>query len=600
MEVRDILKNLPKTSGVYIMKGSAGEILYVGKAKNLYNRVHQYFLASVTSIKTQTLVSKIADIKYIVTPSEIDALVLENNLIKQHKPPYNILLKDDKTYPYIKIKYRDKYPTVEVTRVLKNDGSRYFGPYMLGISAAAILNLLHYAFPLRSCKNLREKGGVCLNYHLGRCLAPCANKCTPEEYAKVVGDVVAFLQGEDGEVARDLTAKMHAAAEKQDFELAKEYRDNLKILDSIVRKQVAALPKDSNIDVFGVTGDALGAVVCVLNIRGGKTLGMDCFDLITTDGSSDALSQFVMQYYTANPLIATEIVLSEEVDFSSALEEYLRGIAGKKVLVITPKQGVRKQLVDVAIANATEYMDKHYVELKRHQDMTLGAVADLERVLELSRAPYRMECFDISHVSGTNKVASMVVFQSGHKAADMYRRFSIKTVDGNNDYACMREVLTRRIARLADADVSFGERPDLIVIDGGKGQLSSVADVVPEDIDLIALAEREEEIFVRGRGAEPVVLPKSSYALKLLQRLRDEAHRFAVTYHRNLRKKSQTKSALTDIDGIGETRARKLIITFKSIENVAIATITELIDRGGLPKNIAEKVWEYFHCESEE
>ncbi len=594
MEVRDKLKTLPKTSGVYIMKGTNSEVLYVGKAKNLYNRVHQYFYASVTSIKTQTLVSKIADIQYIVTPSELDALVLENNLIKKHKPPYNILLKDDKTYPYIKIKFQEKYPSIEVTRIIKSDGSRYFGPYMLGISAASILNLLHYAFPIRSCKKLAKNKGVCLNYHLGRCLAPCDNRCTPQEYAQVVSSIIAFLNGDDREVKKDLTDKMHLAAEKQDFELAKQYRDNLKILDSIVRKQVTALPLDSNIDVFGVVGDSLGSVVCVLNIRGGKTLGMDCFDL-TTDGVDDGLSQFIMQYYAVNPLIATEIIVGKELEFVDALAEYLRGINNKKVLVITPKQGVRKQLLDVAKTNATEYMDKHFAELKRHQDMTLGAVTELYQVLQLSRVPYRMECFDISHVSGTNKVSSMVVFQSGHKASDMYRRFKIMTVEGNNDYASMRETLTRRISKLDGNERSFGYRPDLIVIDGGKGQLSAVSDIVPEDIDLIALAEREEEIFIRGRGSEPVVLPKSSNALKLLQRLRDEAHRFAITYHRALRQKSQTKSTLTNIDGVGESRARQLILTFKSVENVATATITELIERAKLPETVAKNVYEYFH-----
>ncbi len=594
MKIETILKNLPKTSGVYIMKGDAGEVLYVGKAKNLYNRVRQYFFKSVTNVKTQTLVSKISDINYIVTPSELDALVLENNLIKKHQPPYNILLKDDKTYPYIKIKTRDKYPSVEVTRVLKNDGSRYFGPYMLGISASAILKLLHYAFPFRSCKTVNHNAGVCLNYHLGMCLAPCASKCTDEEYTQVINRIIAFLQGDDGEVARDLTDKMHAAADKQDFELAKEYRDNLKILDSIVRKQVTALPKDSNMDVFGVAGDNLGSVVCVLNIRGGKTLGMDCFDLVG-DGSPDALSQFITQYYVKNPLIATEVVSSIDLDFETALEEYLRKIAGKKVLVVTPKQGIRKQLVDVAITNATEYMDKHFADLKRHQDMTLGAVTDLKKALDLSRTPYRMECFDISHVSGTNKVASMVVFKSGHKASDMYRRFKIKTVEGNNDFASMHETLSRRIAKLPSDDVSFGETPDLIVIDGGKGQLSAVVDVVPEDIDLIALAERDEEIFIRGRGTTPIVLPKSSYALKLLQRLRDEAHRFAITYHRALRQKGQTKSTLTDIEGVGEKRARNLILTFKSVENVATATIEDLIKKGGLPQKVAENIYKHFH-----
>ncbi len=593
MDIKETLKNLPKTSGVYIMKGEEDEILYVGKAKNLFNRVHQYFLKSVNSLKTQTLVSKIASINYIVTPSELDALVLENNLIKKHKPPYNILLKDDKTYPYIKIKLKEKYPTIEVTRVLKNDGSRYFGPYMLGISAAGIANLLHYAFSFRSCKNIKSNGGVCLNYHLGRCLAPCENRCTREEYMAVINNVIRFLQGDDTDVAKDLTEKMHKAAERQDFELAKEYRDNLKILESIVRKQIATLPKDTNIDVFGVVGDSLGSVVCVINIRGGKTLGMDCFDLGA--GSDDDFSQFIMQYYTINPLIATEIVLSRKVDFEDSIAVYLKGVAGKKIFVTTPKQGVRKQLADVAITNAQDYMEKHSADLKRHKSMTLGAVEELKKALSLTRTPYRMECFDISHISGTNKVSSMVVFKSGMKAKEHYRRFKIKTVEGNNDFASMRETLARRIAKLNSEDVSFSEIPDLIVIDGGKGQLSAVADLIPDKIDLIALAEREEEIFIRGRGTAPTILSKDSHALRLLQRLRDEAHRFAITFHRTERLKTQTKSVLTDIKGVGLTRAKQLIITFKSVENVAIATKEELVEVGKVPKDVADNIYEYFH-----
>lgn len=599
MTLTEKVKKLPDASGVYIMLDEFGEILYVGKAKSLAKRVRHYFLKSVNDAKTLALVAKIKDLRYIVTPSEIDALVLENNLIKKHKPPYNILLKDDKTYPYIKITVKEKFPRVEVTRTVKNDGAKYFGPYMVGISSAATMALIHYVFPIRSCRKdiskVRKNDRECLNYHIGRCLAPCVGKCGVDGYRKVISDVMSFLNGDDKSVRERLENLMKEAAERQEFELARDYRDSLKTLDSVVRKQVTALPKDSNIDVFAKVSDSFATVVSVMNIRAGKTVGVDNF--VDAEGVADGdCSQFIMQYYGKHPVLATEIMTAEPADFEAELSGFLSEKAGRKVRVFTPKAGVRKQLTDMAVANGKEYLEKNAGNIKKHNEMTLGAVNELYEVLNLSKPPMRMECYDISNISGTNKVSSMVVFQNGEKASDMYRKFKIKTVVGSDDFKSMRETLTRRIAKLTDdsRDVSFKSRPDLIIIDGGKGQLSAVADIIPDDVDVISLAKREEEVFRRTDPTNPVILSMDSQALKLLQRIRDEAHRFAITFHRDLRGKRMLDSRLTEIDGVGEALAKRLMTEFKTLENIATASAEELRTRARLSQTVAENVYNYF------
>ncbi len=592
-DVKKKAKTLPLSSGVYIYKGEHDEVLYVGKAKILRRRVLQYFGDVGISVKTRALRAKIRDINYVVTPSELDALVLENNLIKRYRPPYNILLKDDKTYPYIKINMKEDFPSVEVTRVLKRDGSRYFGPYMLGISASAIMEVIHYAFPIRSChKDVSRRSEPCLDYHLERCLAPCARKCSKTEYRQMLDGVIKFLNGDDKSVAEELTRRMKEASDEENFELAKEYRDRLKILGSLVRRQVAELPRDLNTDVFGVYGDSLGAVVNVLMVRSGKILGSD--NIPVADNSPTTISQFLIQYYDNNPLLADIIVSTVFPEFSRQIVDYLKEKYGRDVGFNLGNTPFYKSLMAMSLNNAKEYSDKNASVIETHREMTEKAVEDLELTLGLSRTPYRMECFDISHISGTNKVASMVVFKSGMKAGEHYRKFKIKTVVGNNDFACMREILTRRVAKIGvSQDVSFGEKPDLIVIDGGKGQLSSVWDVIPDDIDVIALAERNEEIYIRGGPATPVHLSKANNALKLLQRIRDEAHRFAITYHRSLRGKSQTDSELLKIDGVGEATAKKLVRVYKDLSAIATAEVDDLI-KNGFGKKVAENVYKHF------
>ena len=608
MDIASILKDLPHQSGVYIMYGASGQILYVGKARDLFKRVHQYFgnKANRTE-KVLRLVAKVDDIKYIITRNEVEALVLENNLIKKHKPPYNILLKDDKNYPFVKIDVKADFPRVEVVRKLKNDGSKYFGPYMIGITAGEITDLINSAFCLRDCKldMRRVPAGhrPCLNYHIKRCYAPCAGKITKEEYGAIIKEVIAFLSGNDKSVAKILTDKMNEAADNEEYELALNYKQKLQVLDKLVRRQVGALPKDFDLDVFAIESNGLNTVVALLFVRAGKIVGGDKF-VVNDYGLSDSitLSNFVMRFYDGDVLAPDEVVVSIDVDDQDVLQQYLSEKFGKKLNVITPRQGVRRQLCDMASSNASDYLDKSLSLKERQDNMTVGAVMQLGEYLHLERLPARMECYDISHISGTNKVASMVVFTNGEPDKAAYRKFRIKTVEGNDDFASLQETLTRRLTELKNGseDESLGARPDLIVIDGGKGQLSSVMEIVDAlgvtDIPFISLAKREEEVFLPGRS-EPVILPRNSYALKLLQRIRDEAHRFAITFHRQLRKKSQTVSDLLSVPGVGEGRVNALYIHFGTLAAIKSASAEQLAAVKGMNMPAAQAVYRHFHSD---
>lgn len=605
--IRQKVKDLPENSGVYIMYSADRQILYVGKARNLKKRVTQYFGSPVGKTdKVLIMVSKIADFEYIITRNEIEALVLENNLIKKHQPPYNILLKDDKSYPFIKINTKQAYPKVEVVRKLKNDGAKYFGPYMQGITSKEIVDLIYSAFPLRSCgidMSKPPKGHrPCLNYHIGRCKAPCMGYETPEQYAETIAKVVAFLQGNDKSVANILTRKMQEASEQTEYEIALMYKQKLAVLDKLIRRQVTALPKDFDLDVFAIASNGLNVVVSTLFVRAGKLVGSDkqVVDSLSLT-EQDSLSNYIMRYYDGVPYIPQEVITSVALEDADVLAEYLGEKKGKKVNVITPHQGVRKQLVDMAMSNACDYLDKSLSLKERQDNMTVGAMIQLQEFLKLSRMPIRMECYDISHISGTNKVGSMVVFLNGQPAKSHYRKFHIKTVEGNNDFESLQEVLRRRISRLLDEqekDESFSSRPDLIIIDGGKGQLSSVMQEVEKaglsGVEIVGLAKSEEEIFFPGQS-QSVLLPRNSYALKLVQRIRDEAHRFAITFHRNERKRTQTKSRLTDIAGVGEVKQKRLIEAFKTMDNIRNASVEDLLLVKGMDRPTAIAIYEHFH-----
>lgn len=607
-KIKQKLKDLPLESGVYIMKSASGQILYVGKARSLKKRVSQYFANSANKTeKTIKLVEKIADFEYIITRNEIEALVLENNLIKKHMPPYNILLKDDKSYPFIRINTKQDFPKVEVVRKLKNDGAKYFGPYMQGITSKDITELVESAFCLRSCNHdfskLPKNHRPCLNYHIKRCLAPCIGLCTKEEYAKQIEEVISFLSGNDKKVISILNEKMKNAAENEDFELAIYYRKKLEILDKLVRRQVTALPKDFDLDIFAIASNGLNTVIAILFVRGGKLVGGDkqvVSDLAPEDGV--ILENFITAYYDKVNYIASEIITASPVDDSELLSEYLSFKKGSKVNVITPHQGVRRQLADMAMGNATDYLEKSLSVKEREDNMTTGAIIQLQEYLHLSKLPSRMECYDISHIQGTDKVASMVVFVNGSPHRAHYRKFKMKYALGNDDFAGLQEALTRRFDELEKSqDESFSTRPDLLVIDGGKGQLSSVVEILEskgiKDIDIIGLAKREEEVFL-PYNSNPVILPRNSYALKVLQRIRDEAHRFAITFHRELRQKRQTHSKLLAIEGVGQKRVKALFDAFKNIENIKNASIEDLCIVKGIDRRSAENIYHHFHDET--
>lgn len=598
MDIKEKLKDLPLSPGVYLMLDEFQQVLYVGKAKNLRNRVKSYFLNSSTKTeKTILLVQKIRDFRYIVTSTEVEALVLENNLIKQYKPYYNILLKDDKSYPYIKINMSEEYPRVEITRRLRADGSKYFGPYMLGLSISDTMELIHSIFPIRSCTgNLKKNkpSRECLNYHIGRCLGPCTGRISSEEYKEVIRKVMSFLNGNDKEARKLLDEKLSKAVEMEEFELAIKYRDSLELLNKIIRKQSVNLPKDLNIDIFSYANNGLYGVINYTVVRGGRVVGSENAPLNEAGEPEEVLSSYVMQFYEKNPIVCEEICLSHSITFESELQDYLSYVKGSKVNLYHPKGGARGQLTTLSLNNASEYLEKSVTKIATTEALTRGAVEQLKEYLNLPKPPKRMECYDISNISGTDKVASMVVFVNGEPAKERYRRFRIKTVQGSDDFASMREVLSRRVLEFSSGDLSFSEIPDLIIVDGGKGQLSSAVSILDgTGINVVGLAKREEEIF-KPYQSEPIILPRDSLALKLCQRIRDEAHRFAITYHRKLRGERQTRSNLKNIEGVGDKKARALLAYFKKVENIANASIEEIMEVDGFGLETAKAVKAYF------
>ena len=598
-EVQEKLKLLPDDPGVYIMLDSDKNVIYVGKARNLKNRVRQYFHASVKTEKVMAMVSNIADFYYIITKSEIDALALENNLIKKYKPKYNILLKDDKTYPYIRVNVSEKFPAFSVSRKLKK-GSKYFGPYMGGVRVKDVLEIVNMAYGVRTCSvAVGEKPKKpCLNYHIGRCPAPCAHMCTEEEYGERVKRAMRFLDGDDADVEKLLGDKMRAFADAEEFELALDCKNKLDMLDKIKLKRITSLNRDMNADVVAYVSNNIYAAINILIIRRGIMQGASTFPVENASADGEAVSTFLTQYY-ANHQIPDEIVAQDFVE-DKLLEDYFRGKYSKSVTVTLPKQGIRRQLVDMAESNAREYLEKALDKIRHKEDMTKNACRRLQEVLGLSRYPRRMECYDISNISGVDKVGSMVVFIDGEADRQSYRRFRIKTVEGANDFASLQEVLRRRLAKLGTEEEERFEKPDLIIIDGGKGQLSAVKEIFDSegvtDIDLISLAKREEEIFTL-HSKESVILGRRDYCLQMLQRIRDEAHRFAITYFRNIHSKNALSSVLTEIDGVGKARRRALMDRFGTLDRIMRASVAELSAVEGISPALAEKIKNYFEEE---
>ena len=573
----DKLKLLPTNPGVYVMLDKDGQIIYVGKAKNLKNRVRQYFFNGVKTEKVMAMVKNVADFYYIIAPSEIDALSLENNLIKKHKPRYNILLKDDKTYPYLKVNLKETFPAFSVTRRIKKDGAKYFGPFMGGVSVNGVLELINLVYKVRPCdKKINESKPVkpCLNYQLKKCYAPCAGFISKEEYAARVAEAIEFLSGDVAETEKLLKAKMSEAAEKEEFEAALKCREMLASLDKIKLKRVTSLNKFLNADVLACKDNGIYCAVNMLIVRRGIMSGGRNFSFESAALSAgDTLSEFIRRFYKDGSDIPDEIIVGEEMPDADVLEAFFKNEYGKSLTVTVAKQGVRKQLADMAGVNAEEHLTTAVDRIIHKNDMTVKACESLKEKLSLKNFPKRMECYDISNISGVDKVGSMVVFINGEKAASEYRRFRIKSFEGADDFRSLKEVLSRRLDKLAEKDEKFPE-PDLIIIDGGKGQLSSVKEIFDEkgvkNIDLISLAKREEEIFLPDKS-EPVVLSKRDYCLKMLQRIRDEAHRFAITYFRTLHGKRSLSSVLDGGKGLGKGKKAALLEKFKDLGGIIAA-----------------------------
>lgn len=596
--IREKLKLLPDNPGVYIMLDKFGNVIYVGKARILKNRVRQYFHNSPKPEKVMKMVENITDFNYIITDSEIDALALENNLIKKYKPKYNILLKDDKTYPYIKANLNEDFPNFSITRKIKKDGCRYFGPFMGGINCKDILDTLQLTFCVRLChtqigaKPKRE----CLNYHIGRCTSPCSHKVTKEDYASQVKSALAFLDGNYKEAEKLLSEKMMKAADGENFELALDYKNKLEMLGKLEAKRITALSRFIDADILAYSSNGIYSAVNVLVTRKGVMQGGNSFALDEAHLSDgEAMTAFIVQYYSTHE-IPSELIVEEFCE-KELIQNYFREKFSKNVEVTLAKQGVKARLLKMAQKNAAEFLEKSVDKIRHRDEMTVNACLRLQEILGLKKYPRRMECYDISNISGVDKVASMVVFIDGEADRQSYRRFKIKTVEGANDFASLQEVLVRRLSKLGTQEEERFPKPDLVIIDGGKGQLSAVREIFDRlsvaDIELISLAKREEEVFTLSSD-ESVKIPRREYALKMLQRIRDEAHRFAITYFRNLHSKRNLSSVLSEIDGVGKVKRIALMEKFGTLDKIIGASVDELAATPGIGEKLAEKIKKYF------
>ncbi len=598
-ELRRKIKLLPTDPGVYVMLDKDNVVIYVGKAKRLKNRVSSYFRNGFKTEKVASMVLNIADLYYIITPSEADALSLENNLIKKHKPKYNILLKDDKTYPYIKVDVKETFPTFTISRRVKNDGAKYFGPFMLGVSVTDVLDIVKEAYGVRPCNvkiNLDKPKKECLNYHLGLCASPCSNKCSVKDYQEKVKKAMDFLAGNESGAEKLLIEKMNLAVEREDFERAVIIRDKIKMLSKLKEKKITNISRFITADIIAIKDDGIFSAVSIMFVRSGRTSGVKTFSLETVSEGEERLVEFINRYYTLDKEVPDELIIYKETEFNGAIVEYLSNLKGKKVEITVPKKGIKYKLLQMATQNAEDYLSRQINKIKHKDDMTIVASKKLQELLNLKKYPRRIECYDISHISGVDKVGSMVVFIDGEKSKEDYRRFKIKTVEGNNDFLSLKEVLTRRLSKLGTPEEEKFPKPDLIIIDGGKGQLTAVKEAFESyapDIEYISLAEREEEIYTPN-FSEPIILPKSDYRLRLLQRIRDEAHRFAITFNRTLRGKRTLRSILTEIEGIGSKKRNALLNTFKDIPSIKNASIEELTKVEGIGEKHAKKIKEYF------
>ncbi len=615
--VEEELAKLPGKPGVYIMHGQSDEIIYVGKAINLRNRVRSYFREStVKSPKIQKMVAQITRFEYIVTDSELEALVLENNLIKEHNPKYNTMLKDDKTYPYIKVTMGEDYPRVIPSREMKKDKSRYFGPYTSMGVVKDVVELINKLFGLRTCrKNLPRDFGKdrpCLQYHMKQCMAPCTGNIPKEEYRQQVQRALDFLNGDYNAELKRLKEKMTEASENLEFEEAIRYRDLYASVKRISERQKITDSDGEDKDIIAMAKDEEDAIVQVFFVRGGKLIGREHFYMTKVSECSNAeiLSDFVKQYYAGTPFVPKELLLQEEIEDMEAIENYVSMKRGGKVKISIPKKGKKEKLVELAAQNAALVLSKDREKIKREEGRTIGAVKEISKWLDLPGIS-RMEAFDISNTNGFENVGSMVVYEKGKPKRSDYRKFKIKTVAGPDDYACMQEVLTRRFLhgieenkQLVDKEIqaefgSFTKFPDLILMDGGRGQVNVALQVLDElklSIPVCGMV-KDDNHRTRGLYYNNVEIPidTSSEGFKLITRIQDEAHRFAIEYHRSLRSKKQVDSVLDKISGVGPVRRKALMRHFKSIDDIKNASVEMLCEIPEIPVKSAEEIYAFFH-----
>lgn len=618
-DIEEELKKLPNQPGVYLMHNKKDEIIYVGKAINLNRRVHSYFRTGTKkTAKIQKMVSQIAHFEYIVTDSELEALVLENNLIKEHRPKYNTMLKDDKTYPYIKVTMGEPFPRLLFSRVMKKDKSKYFGPFTSAASVKDTIDLLNKLFCLRTCRKVLPKDigkdRPCLNYHMKQCSAPCAGKISKDAYKKQIDGALEFLNGHYAPVLRSLEEKMKKASEEMDFEEAIRYRDLIASVKAVAQKQKITESDQEDKDVIAMACDDTDAVMQVFFVRGGKLIGREHFYMtnVSEMPREEIFENFLKQFYAGTPFLPRTIMLQTEVFDKELIEQWLSGRKGSRVKLVVPKIGSKEKLVLLAAKNAELVLSKDKERLKREEGRTIGAVKEIAAAIGLETAD-RIEAFDISNISGFQNVGSMVVYEKGKPHRSDYRKFRIKSVDGPNDYACMKEVLTRRFLhgleekkqyqekQMDEAFGSFTKFPDLLLMDGGRGQVNIAKEVLESlhiDIPVCGMV-KDDRHRTRGLYFENQEIPiaKDSEGFKLITRIQDEAHRFAIEYHRSLRSGEGVRSILDDIKGVGPAKRKALMRYFKSIEEIRAAAVSELAKVPEISPGLAEEIYRFFHKE---
>ena len=601
--IEEELKKLPSKPGVYLMHDDKDAIIYVGKAISLKNRVRQYFQSSRNKgVKIEQMVTHIARFEYIITDSELEALVLECNLIKEHRPKYNTMLMDDKTYPFIKVTVQEDFPRVLFARQMYKDKAKYYGPYTSAGAVKDTIDLIHKLYGIRTCNKqlpkMQGKERPCLNYHIHQCPAPCQGYISKEEYAKSVKKVLTFLNGDYTPILKELEEKMLAASEEMEFEKAIEYRELLNSVTKIAQKQKITSSDMEDKDVIAMSVDQHDAVVQVFFVRDGRLIGRDHFCLRIANGDSrpDVLSAFIKQFYAGTPYIPREIMLQYEIEDAALIEEWLSGRKGQKVHIQVPKKGQKEKLVELAKKNADMVLMQDRERIRREEGRTIGAMKEIANLLNLPKLE-RVEAYDISNISGFQTVGSMVVFEKGRPKRSDYRKFRIRGVQGADDYASMEEVLTRRLSH-------YENYPDLIMMDGGRGQVNIALKVMQQlniEVPVCGMV-KDDKHRTRGIYFHNIELPvdRDSEAFRLVTRIQDEAHRFAIEYHRSLRSKEQVHSVLDDIPGIGPARRKALMKSFQTLEDIKSATEEELAEVEGMNSRSARQVFEFFHIAKNE